>query len=262
MRNRAIVTLSKAAQAEARGLVIETDAAVMALNKPSGLACHTRNPGDPSLDRLLWAFARSNGKRPHLVHRLDRDTSGIILAAQTKPAAAFLHAAFEARKVRKTYLALVATPIEPNDRGTIHAPLADRRAGALVYSAPVDPTAPGARKAQTRWQRLAMGDGVALLAVQPLTGRTHQIRAHLAHVGMAILGDGQYGLSGLPPGAPSLPYPAKRTLLHALRLEFPHPDGNTAIRSAPPPEDFVVAARGYGLEDGLTAGLAAPLEAD
>ena len=91
-----------------RSLVIHQDAAILALNKPAGLPVQTRNPDDRTLDALMAAFARSNGKRPRLVHRLDAQTSGVIVAAVTQPAAAALSAAFAGRQVAKTYLALVA----------------------------------------------------------------------------------------------------------------------------------------------------------
>src|SRR5262245_26306076 len=91
-----------------RSLVIHEDAAVLAFDKPAGLPVQTRNPDDRTLDSLLAAFAKSNGKRPRLVHRLDAQTSGVIVAARTQPAAAALSAAFAGRDVAKTYLALVS----------------------------------------------------------------------------------------------------------------------------------------------------------
>lgn len=253
MRNRPVLDLSAEDRARAEAMVLAMDAAILVLNKPAGLACQTRDPGDDSLDRLLWAFARSNGKRPHLVHRLDRDTSGVILAARTKPAAAALHAAFEARSVRKTYLAIVGALAPLPEHGVVDVPLTDRRSGALVYSAAVAPGTPGARPAETRWRRLGQSGEAALLEVLPRTGRMHQIRAHLAHAGWPILGDPIYGAGGeaLPVAV------ANRTMLHAFGLDFPDPnDGANAARrrvSAPVPDDFEAAARALGLEGGLAA---------
>jgi len=246
MRNRAVVTLEPADLARAEAMVLAMDPHWIAFDKPAGLACQTRAIGDDSLDRLLWAFARSNGKRPNLVHRLDRETSGVILAARTKPAAAALHAAFEARSVRKTYLALVRVEAALPPRGRITAPLAGRRTGALSYSAVVDPQAKGAREAVTVWRCLDRRENAALLSVRPETGRMHQIRAHLAHIGLPLFGDGQYGSSAAATGA-------NRTLLHALSLDFPGPAGGRHTVSAPPPADLRAAASALGLLGGLEA---------
>ena len=97
MRNRPIPNLAEAQKAYVRDLVLYEDEFVLAFNKPSGLAVQTRGNRGTSLDHLLWAFARSNGKRPHLVHRIDAGTSGLILAAKTKPAMAALSAATTTR---------------------------------------------------------------------------------------------------------------------------------------------------------------------
>src|SRR5690606_1978887 len=107
-RNYEAMPVSAEDAAYVRALVIHDDGAVLAFNKPSGLAVQTRNVEDRTLDRLMAAFARSNGKRPRLVHRLDAQTSGVILAAKTQPAAAFLSEAFAERQVSKTYLAVVS----------------------------------------------------------------------------------------------------------------------------------------------------------
>ncbi len=244
-RNRPVPELSPEDRAFVQGLLVHEDPVVLAFNKPAGLACQTRGRCGNTLDHLLWAFARSNGKRPHLVHRLDRETSGIIVAARTKPAAAALHAAFEGRRVRKTYLAIVEARVPPPASGRIAAPLADRRDGALVYSAVVADGAKGARTAETGWRRLAAAEGAALVEVTPRTGRMHQIRVHLAHVGLPILGDRQYG------GAAGAG--ANRTLLHALSLDFPTPEGGRRQVCARPPEDFCAAAAALGLAHGLEA---------
>src|SRR6185436_16192616 len=106
-----------------RGLVIHEDAAVLAFDKPAGLPVQTRNPADRTLDGLLAAFARSNGKRPRLVHRLDAQTSGVIVAAKTQPAAAALSQAFATRDVSKTYLAIVRGAALDGSSGEINAEL-------------------------------------------------------------------------------------------------------------------------------------------
>src|SRR5687767_8099720 len=108
--------ISEADRDFVRGLVIHNDPAILAFDKPSGLPVQTRNPDDRTLDMLLAAFAKSNGKRPRLVHRLDAQTSGVIVAGKTQPAAAALSAAFAGRDVTKTYLALV-TGSAPDPEG-------------------------------------------------------------------------------------------------------------------------------------------------
>ena len=120
MTDRSPATLSEDDIAAVRSWVIHEDEAVIAFNKPAGLSSQGGRIQAHTLDDLLWAFARSNGKRPDLVHRLDRDTSGVILAAKTKPAAGFLGKAIQARRFKKTYLALISAAPEPR-AGTICA---------------------------------------------------------------------------------------------------------------------------------------------
>ena len=119
--------LSDADKDYVRGLLVFEDPAMLAFNKPSGLPVQTRNPDDRTLDMLLRAFEKSNGKRPRLVHRLDAQTSGIILAARTQPAAAALSEAFANRKVAKRYIALVSGVAPGEPEGVIDAPLARYR---------------------------------------------------------------------------------------------------------------------------------------
>ncbi len=230
--SRTSISLTAAEFAYARSLVIEEDAFILALNKPSGLSSQGGRIKAHTLDDLLWAFARSNGKRPDLVHRLDRDTSGLILAAKTKPAAGFLGKAIAARKVKKTYFALVAAPPEPR-AGSIDTPLRREEIGREAYMRTCAADHPDAEAALSRYRTLAVGEGVALVELQPHTGRMHQLRVHLASIGRPILGDVRYG-GALTAGGAAVP----RLMLHALRLEFPHPDGGQRTIEAPPPPDF------------------------
>lgn len=227
--------------AYARSLVIAEDAAILALNKPAGLSSQGGRIKARTLDDLLWAFARSNGKRPDLVHRLDRDTSGVILAAKTKPAAGALGKAIMARKVRKTYLALLAAPPEP-PAGSIDTPLRREEIGREAYTRTAAADHPDAEAALTRYRTLATGTVMALVELQPHTGRMHQLRVHLASLGRPILGDARYG-GALTAAAAAVP----RLMLHAARLEFPHPDGGSRAVEAPLPEDFAAVARAGGL---------------
>ncbi|MDP9102455.1 MAG: RluA family pseudouridine synthase [Pseudomonadota bacterium] len=230
--SRTPISLTAAEFVYARSLVIEEDAFILALNKPSGLSSQGGRIKAHTLDDLLWAFARSNGKRPDLVHRLDRDTSGLILAAKTKPAAGFLGKAIAARKVKKTYFALVAAPPEPR-AGSIDTPLRREEIGREAYMRTCAADHPDAEAALSRYRTLAVGEGVALVELQPHTGRMHQLRVHLASIGRPILGDVRYG-GALTAGGAAVP----RLMLHALRLEFPHPDGGQRTIEAPPPPDF------------------------
>jgi 23S rRNA pseudouridine955/2504/2580 synthase len=211
-----------------RSLVIYEDPFILALNKPSGLSSQGGRGQHKTLDDLLVAFARSNGKRPDLIHRLDRDTSGVILAAKTKPAASFLGKAMMGRKFKKTYLALIAAAPEPKD-GIIDVPL--RR-----------DEHPDAEAANSRYRTLAVGNGAALVELRPQTGRMHQLRVHLAHIGRPILGDVRYGGALTANGAP-----VPRLMLHARTLEFPHPDGGLKRIAAEPPVDFIAVASAAGL---------------
>ncbi len=225
MRNRPVPNLAEAQKAYVRDLVLFEDEFVLAFNKPSGLAVQTRGNRGTSLDHLLWAFARSNGKRPHLVHRIDAGTSGLILAAKTKPAMAALSAEFAERRVQKTYLALVSGDLPSNPQGRIDLPL--QKTGRSVVPGKIEQ---GADAATTDWTVLKRQADAALIEARPLTGRMHQIRAHLAALGCPILGDVIYGA-----GTDT----ANRLMLHAAGLSLTRPDGQELTLAAPAPEAFV-----------------------
>lgn len=238
------VTLSEAEIAAVRASVVLEDAHVLVLNKPAGLSSQGGRIKANTLDDLLWAFARSNGKRPHLVHRLDRDTSGVILAAKTKPAAGFLGKAIQTRKLTKTYLALVETP-PPEDQGVIRRALLRQEIGRESYMRAVPDDTPGAQPSESRYRVLAKNDLGALVELEPHTGRMHQLRVHMADLGSPLVGDVRYG------GALTLAgRKAERLMLHAARLRFPHPEGGVCEVEAPLPDDFMILM--------ATAGLALP----
>jgi tRNA pseudouridine32 synthase/23S rRNA pseudouridine746 synthase len=225
-----------------RSLVISEDEAVIALAKPPGLSSQGGRIKAATLDDLLAAFARSNGKRPALVHRLDRDTSGVILAAKTKPAAAFLGKALMARRVQKTYLAIVA-PGAPTPRdGRIETPLRRVSEGREVHTATCEANHPDAESASTGYRTLAATDEAALVELRPRTGRMHQLRVHLASVGRPIAGDSRYG-GALVLGGAAVP----RLMLHARAIRFPHPSGGETMIEAPVPPDFAALSRVLGL---------------
>jgi len=237
------VTLVPQEIAYARGLVIAEDAQLIAFNKPAGLAVQGGSGVGRSLEDLLAAFAKSNGKRPRLVHRLDRDTSGVIVAARTKPAAAFLSEAFAGRDAKKTYLAIVCGGAPDPRDGEIALPLKKAARRGLDVMEIAQPGDRGALPAQTRYRTLSAAPEAALLELQPETGRMHQLRAHLAAIGRPIAGDGKYGgLYRL--GGTEIP----GLMLHAAALDLPHPGGGRVHVAAPPPPAFVETSRSLGLE--------------
>lgn len=233
-RNRPIPHISEADRDYVHALLIHEDGHILAFDKPSGLPSQVRGNRARNLDHLLWAFAKSNGKRPRMVHRLDAGTSGVILAGRTQPAAAALSEAFAGRVAQKTYLALVSGEIPETRHGRIEASIAripDDRGDRLVVNHP------DGKDAVTDWHLLSRGTDVALIELKPKTGRMHQLRLHMAHLGCPMLGDERYG------GAP-----APRLMLHAAEITVPHPSGAGPVTiAAPLPEEMASAARAHGL---------------
>jgi tRNA pseudouridine32 synthase/23S rRNA pseudouridine746 synthase len=226
----------------ARSLVIYEDDLIIAFNKPSGLSSQAGRAAGTTLDDLMGAFAKASGNRPRLVHRLDRDTSGVILAARTKPAAGFLGKAIMGRRVLKTYLAIVA-PGRPEPReGLIETPLRREEVGREAYMRVTEADHPDAETASTRYRTLKAVVGAALVDCRPRTGRMHQLRVHLASIGRPIAGDVRYGGALVLEGRP-----VPRLMLHASALQFPHPGGGERRISAPPPADFAALAEALGL---------------
>ncbi len=237
------VQLSKAEIEFVRSLVIYHDPHIVALNKPAGLSSQGGRGQVHTLDELLWAFAKPGKARPRLIHRLDRDTSGVILTARTKPAAGFLGKAMMARQFAKTYRAIV-TPGAPEPKnGTIDVPLRRDEQGREAYMRVCAPEHPDAETARSRYRTLAEAPGCALLELDPETGRMHQLRVHLAHLGRPIAGDARYGGALVIGG-----HPIPRLMLHAAALSFPHPSGGTKRIEAPIPADMagLIAALGLG----------------
>ncbi len=233
-----------------KSLVIHEDEHVIAFNKPSGLSSQGGRIKAHTLDDLMAAFAKSSGNKPRLIHRLDRDTSGVILTARTKPGAAFLGKAMMGRKVLKTYLAIVAPGAPDPRQGTIEVFLRREEVGRESYMKVCEPDEPEALSARTLYRTLSASSVAALVEARPQTGRMHQIRVHLASIGRPIAGDVRYGGALMLAGAP-----VPRLMLHAAALEFPHPAGGRLKIAAPVPEDFagVLVAAGLDLENPLPA---------
>ncbi len=226
-----------------RALVIYEDAEVIALNKPAGLSSQGGRAQVNTLDELLWAFARPGHARPRLIHRLDRDTSGVILTAKTKPAAGFLGKAVMGRRFRKTYLAIVAPGAPEPAKGTIEAPLRRDVQGREAYMRVCAPDHADAETALSRYRTLAANGSAALVELSPETGRMHQLRVHMASIGRPIAGDVRYGGALVLAGAP-----VPRLMLHAAALEFPHPDGGRRRIEASLPVDMLEVLAAVGLK--------------
>ncbi|UTP41351.1 RluA family pseudouridine synthase [Phenylobacterium sp. LH3H17] len=236
------VSLSAEEIAFVRGLVIYEDAQILALNKPSGLSSQGGRGQVHTLDEMLWAFAKPGKARPRLIHRLDRDTSGVILTAKTKPAAGFLGKHMMGRRFSKTYRAIVTPGAPEPAQGSIEAPLRRDEQGREAYMRVCEADHPDAETARTRFRTVSKGPAAALLELAPETGRMHQIRVHLASIGRPIAGDARYGgalaVAGLP---------VPRLMLHAKTLAFPHPEGGTKQIEADVPADMAGLIAALGL---------------
>ena len=211
----------------ARSLVLHEDDEVLVLNKPSGLAVQGGTKTNNHVDRLLSAWGEGL-ERPRLVHRLDRDTSGVLVLGKSPGAAAKLAAAFAKRRARKTYWALVVGFPKPG-AGLIDLPLAKKGVGDREMVRPADLSDPKAEVAQTEFVTISRaGDRAAWLALSPLTGRTHQLRAHMLAIGHPILGDPKYANEAS--NALSL---GLKLQLHARRLVIAHPSRGELVLEAP-----------------------------
>jgi len=237
------VALTAEEVAFVRGLVIYEDEELLALAKPPGLSSQGGRASVNTLDELLWAFAKPGKARPRLVHRLDRDTTGVILTAKTKPAAGFLGKAMMARRIRKTYRALVAPGAPEPPQGVIEASLRREEIGREAYMRVCADDHPDAQAARTRYRTLKATPAAALVELEPETGRMHQLRVHLASLERPILGDARYG-GALTVGG----QPAPRLMLHAAALTFPHPQGGTKRIEAPAPADMAGLIAALGLD--------------
>ena len=224
--------LSAAERKFFKSLVLYEDKDLFVLNKPSGLAVQGGTRTVRHVDRLLDGLGVEAKERPRLVHRLDKDTSGVLVIARRRAVAASLGKLFATRSVRKIYWALVRGVPKP-PQGKVATPLVKTAGpeGDRVRAA-----APGeqekARHATTHYAVIDQAaNRLSWLSLKPVTGRQHQLRAHMAMLGHPILGDEKYGgYADLPAGVEN------RLHLHARRISFPHPRGGTVDVTAPRPE--------------------------
>lgn len=213
--------------AYAKSLVLYEDELVIALNKPAGLAVQGGTKTTKHIDRLLSAWGEGM-ERPRLVHRLDRDTSGVLLLGKGPEAAKRLAGAFARRQAKKTYWAIVIGNPKPA-AGQIDMALKKSGINDFEMMRPADPKEHGAEPAETAYVMLSRAaHRAAWMALRPFTGRTHQLRAHMAAIGHPILGDPKYGT----PESAELSGPLKLQL-HARRIELDHPGGGKLIVEAP-----------------------------
>ena len=213
--------------------VVYEDADVIVVNKPSGMVVHPA-PGHPDgtlVNALLYHCAGTlsgigGALRPGIVHRIDRDTSGLIIAAKNDAAHQYLSAQLADHTLARTYECIVVGALR-EDRGTVNAPIArhptDRKRMAVVA---------GEREAVTHWEVIARYPGYTHVRCRLETGRTHQIRVHMAYIGHPILGDTVYGAKKEVPGLTG-------QCLHAVGLRFLHPRTHEVVElSCPLPEEF------------------------
>ena len=213
--------------------VVYEDADVIVVNKPSGMVVHPA-PGHPDgtlVNALLYHCAGTlsgigGALRPGIVHRIDRDTSGLIIAAKNDAAHQYLSAQLADHTLARTYECIVVGKLR-EDRGTVDAPIArhptDRKRMAVIA---------GGREAVTHWEVIARYPGYTHVRCRLETGRTHQIRVHMAYIGHPILGDTVYGAKKEVPGLTG-------QCLHAVGLRFLHPRTHEVVElSCPLPEEF------------------------
>jgi 23S rRNA pseudouridine955/2504/2580 synthase len=225
-----------------RAAVLYRDDDVIVLNKPAGLAVQGGTGTVHHLDGLLDALRFDAAERPRLVHRLDKDTSGILLLARNAPAAAALATAFRGKTARKVYWAIVVGLPLPR-QGRIDMALAKLPGRGGEKMAPED----DGKSAVTYYSVIEnAGDKASFVALLPITGRTHQLRAHCLALGTPILGDGKYGGAAAQiPGAPNV----RLLHLHARSIALPHPRGGVLSATAPLPPHMLTTWRFFGFPE-------------
>ncbi|MFW6134376.1 MAG: RluA family pseudouridine synthase [Elusimicrobiota bacterium] len=204
--------------------VTYSDEYIAVINKQPGIVVH---PGRGHRDKTILNGLKSMFESPILVHRLDKDTSGILIAALNEQSALSLRKQFKKRKVKKVYIALVEGEIE-GEGGEISVPIKRSRR---------DPTRMGvgwsrAKESKTRYRVVEKLDNATYVEVYPLSGRTHQIRVHFSYIGHPVIGDKKYS-------SQKREYLAERQMLHSYQIAFEHPENKERLHfESPIPEDF------------------------
>ncbi len=228
------------------GCILHRDDAVIVLNKPPGLAVQGGSGTSRHVDGMLDALVSAKGERPRLVHRLDKDTSGVLILAATAKSARFLTSAFRTKDVRKLYWALVSGVPEPLtgriDLALSKSRVADRSSGREQMI----PDLEDGKRATTLYAvQEHASRTLAWVAMEPLTGRTHQLRVHMAELGTPIIGDGKYG------GELAFPEIAGIEMslhLHAVATRFPHPGGGNLTVTAELPPHMLKSWKAFGFQ--------------
>jgi 23S rRNA pseudouridine955/2504/2580 synthase len=226
----------------AKSMILYEDAEVLALNKPAGLAVQGGTKTFMHVDRLLSAWGEGL-ERPRLVHRLDRDTSGVLVLGKTPAAAARLSGAFAKRKAKKTYWAIVAGNPHPTE-GIIDMPLVKKGIGDRELVVPAERKEVGAEQSETEFVTISRASNRASwMALRPHTGRTHQLRAHMKAIGHAIIGDPKYGDVASIALSNGL-----KLQLHARRLVLPHPTSGQMVIEAPISPEMKAGFERFGFD--------------
>ncbi|MCQ8782455.1 RluA family pseudouridine synthase [Mangrovibrevibacter kandeliae] len=229
-------------------MLLYEDDKVLVFNKPAGLAVQGGSGVSRHVDAMLEAWRNKKGEKPRLVHRLDRDTSGILVVARTRGAAVALTKAFRERETQKTYWALVKGVPSPHD-GRISTYLVKEQTPDGDRMRVGKHGDEGADHALSHYRVIdQVGQQFAWLEMEPYTGRTHQLRVHATHIGHPILGDPKYFEADT-----NFEFPGgvqKRLHLHARRIVIPHPDGRGTIdQLAPLPPHMVQTWNLFGFEE-------------
>ena len=231
-------------------LILFEDADVIVLNKPAGLAVQGGTGLKNSIDHMLASLAHEKHGKPKLVHRLDRDTSGVLLVARTPFAATRLTESFRNRETRKIYWGVTLGVPSP-ERGRIEAALV-KRGERMIVAKEGAAAEEDAKNAITVYQNMDRAEfQAAFVAMWPITGRTHQLRVHMAMIGTPLLGDPLYGKS-MPEGFPADEL-GKGLHLHARRLIIPHPRKGVIDVSAPLGGEMKKTWKWFGFDNNADA---------
>ena len=231
--------------------VLYRDDNVIAIDKPAGLAVQGGSGQHRHLDGMLDALRFGADTRPRLVHRLDRDTAGVLLLARTASAARALTAAFRGKETQKIYWALVAG-VPKERRGVIDLPLSKQTKGPGGRDEAMGTHGEDAKPASTLFQVVqSYRHSASWVVLMPLTGRTHQLRVHCAAMGTPIVGDGKYGgKEAFPEALAKAGVPAKTLHLLARELALPDPEIGTTLRvSAPLPAHMAATWQALGFDE-------------